>query len=163
MSRLPKAKPHRFGFSGKRAIPQSAESPAHQPPSPNVTTTANKRGALTVAGQWRTFTAFPCILAIAVVCCAVALSGRNDVMEAISMTSTFIAGTMPTRQRQNFMLGSQSGLAAGVELERRQLPDLRRTSTAIEDGNGDPGKIRTSDTQFRKLLLYPPELRGHLL
>ncbi len=27
--------------------------------------------------------------------------------------------------------------------------------------NGDPGKIRTSDTQFRKLLLYPPELRGH--
>ena len=25
---------------------------------------------------------------------------------------------------------------------------------------GDPGKIRTSDTQFRKLLLYPPELRG---
>ena len=26
---------------------------------------------------------------------------------------------------------------------------------------GDPGKIRTSDTQFRKLLLYPPELRGH--
>jgi hypothetical protein len=27
-------------------------------------------------------------------------------------------------------------------------------------GNGDPGKIRTSDKQFRKLLLYPPELRG---
>jgi|KBSSwiStaDraftv2_1062776.scaffolds.fasta_scaffold04546_12 hypothetical protein len=27
--------------------------------------------------------------------------------------------------------------------------------------SGDPGKIRTSDTQFRKLLLYPPELRGH--
>ena len=26
---------------------------------------------------------------------------------------------------------------------------------------GDPGKTRTSDTQFRKLLLYPPELRGH--
>ena len=28
--------------------------------------------------------------------------------------------------------------------------------------NGDPGKTRTSDTQFRKLLLYPPELRGHV-
>jgi hypothetical protein len=27
--------------------------------------------------------------------------------------------------------------------------------------DGDPGKTRTSDTQFRKLLLYPPELRGH--
>ncbi len=30
-----------------------------------------------------------------------------------------------------------------------------------EKGSGDPGKTRTSDTQFRKLLLYPPELRGH--
>ena len=28
--------------------------------------------------------------------------------------------------------------------------------------SGDPGKTRTSDTQFRKLLLYPPELRGHV-
>ena len=27
---------------------------------------------------------------------------------------------------------------------------------------GDPGKIRTCDKQFRKLLLYPPELRGHV-
>ena len=25
---------------------------------------------------------------------------------------------------------------------------------------GDPGVARTRDTQFRKLLLYPPELRG---
>ena len=32
-----------------------------------------------------------------------------------------------------------------------------------QDKHGDPGKIRTSDTQFRKLLLYPPELRGHVL
>ncbi len=31
--------------------------------------TASKTGALTVAGQWRNFTAFPCILAIAVVYC----------------------------------------------------------------------------------------------
>ena len=28
-------------------------------------------------------------------------------------------------------------------------------------GDGDPGLIRTADTQFRKLLLYPSELRGH--
>ncbi len=27
--------------------------------------------------------------------------------------------------------------------------------------DGDPGLIRTADTQFRKLLLYPSELRGH--
>ena len=31
----------------------------------------------------------------------------------------------------------------------------------ILENDGDPGKTRTSDTQFRKLLLYPPELRGH--
>ncbi len=27
--------------------------------------------------------------------------------------------------------------------------------------SGDPGLIRTADKQFRKLLLYPSELRGH--
>jgi hypothetical protein len=27
--------------------------------------------------------------------------------------------------------------------------------------NGGPGVTRTPGTQFRKLLLYPPELRGH--
>ncbi len=32
----------------------------------------------------------------------------------------------------------------------------------FQEKYGDPGKTRTSDTQFRKLLLYPPELRGHL-
>src|SRR5579884_2472524 len=37
----------------------------------------------------------------------------------------------------------------------KQLPQNQTLKT------GDPGKIRTSDTQFRKLLLYPPELRGH--
>jgi hypothetical protein len=31
-----------------------------------------------------------------------------------------------------------------------------------KDENGDPGLIRTADTQFRKLLLYPSELRGHI-
>src|SRR5580658_1239835 len=35
-----------------------------------------------------------------------------------------------------------------------------RSRRWITEQNGDPGKTRTSDTQFRKLLLYPPELRG---
>jgi len=34
---------------------------------PELTTEGRKRGALTVAGQWRSFTAFPSILAIVVV------------------------------------------------------------------------------------------------
>jgi hypothetical protein len=29
--------------------------------------------------------------------------------------------------------------------------------------DGGPGVTRTPGTQFRKLLLYPPELRGHTL
>ena len=29
-------------------------------------------------------------------------------------------------------------------------------------GTGDPGKTRTSGPKFRKLVLYPAELRGHL-
>ena len=54
--------------------------------------TGSERGALTVAGQWRTFTAFPCILAIAVVSGAAASGCGSDVMESTSMASTFIAG-----------------------------------------------------------------------
>src|SRR5208337_3081365 len=44
------------------------------------------------------------------------------------------------------------GVGRGGGLVRRPR-EMRR---------GDPGKTRTSDTQFRKLLLYPPELRGHI-
>jgi hypothetical protein len=57
--------------------------------------TVTEAGALTVAGQWRNFTAFPSILAITVVKCAaqVGVSSR-DAMERVSMTSTFIAGSL---------------------------------------------------------------------
>ena len=33
----------------------------------------------------------------------------------------------------------------------------------MRDVNGAPGVTRTPGTQFRKLLLYPPELRGRLV
>ena len=50
-------------------------------------------GALTVAGQWRNFTAFPSILTIAIVDYAAPQGSRNDdAMNAISMASTFING-----------------------------------------------------------------------
>ncbi len=65
--------------------------------------TGSEAGALTVAGQWRSFTAFPSILAIAVVSCAAALSGCNDVTKLLSMTSTFIAGeTFKVKKRGGF-------------------------------------------------------------
>jgi hypothetical protein len=32
----------------------------------------------------------------------------------------------------------------------------------VFDNVGVPGRTRTCDPQFRKLLLYPPELRGHI-
>jgi hypothetical protein len=44
-----------------------------------------RAGALTVAGQWRSFTAFPSILAIAVVGCAAVFEGSRYAMEQISM------------------------------------------------------------------------------
>jgi len=51
-------------------------------------------GALTVAGQWRNFTAFPSILTISVVDYAAPQRSRNDdAMNAISMVSTFINGS----------------------------------------------------------------------
>jgi len=43
------------------------QSLAEIPSSGNPILTGTEAGALTVAGQWRTFTAFPSILAIAIV------------------------------------------------------------------------------------------------
>ena len=36
---------------------------------------------------------------------------------------------------------------------------LQRTEKGM---NGDPGLIRTADLRFRKPMLYPSELRGHV-
>jgi hypothetical protein len=47
-------------------------------------------GALTVAGQWRSFTAFPSILAIAVVGWAALCRDSRYDMEEISKPTTFI-------------------------------------------------------------------------
>ena len=48
-------------------------------------TTAEGTGALTVAGQWRTFTAFPSILAIAVVKKTAHFPSRDDDMKLTFM------------------------------------------------------------------------------
>src|ERR1035437_2535670 len=56
----------------------------------------------------------------------------------------------------------RSGVAESKRAEQRSLPDHKKVLSGCNAGrNGDPGKTRTSDTQFRKLLLYEPELRGH--
>jgi hypothetical protein len=55
-------------------------------PRSTPASTGTAAGALTVAGQWRSFTAFPSILAIAMVSSAAARCRGNDVMEAISVT-----------------------------------------------------------------------------
>src|SRR5271166_265610 len=57
-----------YASSGFAALPLLAEMPWLSPALAHRT--AFEAGALTVAGQWRSFTAFPCILAIAVVKCA---------------------------------------------------------------------------------------------
>ena len=52
---------------------------------------AHRQVALTVAGQWRSFTAFPSILTIALVNFAARSESSLYAMERLSMTSTFIA------------------------------------------------------------------------
>jgi hypothetical protein len=47
--------------------------------------------ALTVAGQWRNFTAFPSILTIAVLSWATYRLSSSDVINLISMISSFMA------------------------------------------------------------------------
>jgi hypothetical protein len=49
-------------------------------------TTAVEAGALTVAGQWRTFTAFPSILTIAVMRYAARYRGSSDGMKQTFMS-----------------------------------------------------------------------------
>ena len=103
-------------------------------------------GALTVAGQWRSFTAFPSILAIAVVNCA-ALEGAAEGHGTIFHDIHFY---------------SRGGGVKSKRATQWSVLDRKKILLHCKSGrSGDPGKTRTSDTQFRKLLLYPPELRGH--
>ena len=58
--------------------------------------------------------------------------------------------------------------AFAIELSRRaearnggRMTGLPSRSPRWRAKAGDPGLIRTGDLQFRKLLLYPSELRGH--
>src|SRR5262245_32853263 len=47
--------------------------------------------------------------------------------------------------------------------QNRPQPFVRMTSVGaaqVAEKIGDPGRIRTSDLQLRRLLLYPTELRG---
>src|SRR5688572_1035371 len=46
----------------------------------------------------------------------------------------------------------------------KPAPDVRRGAGRAESGveDGDPGWIRTSDPQLRRLMLYPAELRGRV-
>ena len=58
---------------------------------------------------------------------------------------------------------AKSTVADEPNLSRSTEKLLQWIGDRAASEDGDPGKTRTSDTQFRKLLLYPPELRGHVL
>jgi hypothetical protein len=85
--------------------------------------TARKTGALTVAGQWRSFTAFPNILAIAVMSRADARGSGSDGMETTSMTSTFIAGPVSEVNVENLV--SKTGTPA------LKLPHSLASATSV--------------------------------
>jgi hypothetical protein len=59
----------------------------------HLNTTRAEAGALTVAGQWRNFTAFPSILTIAVVDCAASSIGQPVCHGTIFHDINFIAGS----------------------------------------------------------------------
>jgi hypothetical protein len=79
-------------FLGLEQIPRSWLTSCSLPFSES---TVAEAGALTVAGQWRNFTAFPSILAKTVVWSAASLRlSSRDAMERVSMTSTFITASL---------------------------------------------------------------------
>ena len=96
------------------------------------------RGALTVAGQWRSFTAFPSILAIAVVNCAAQESSSPIVMEAFSMTSTFIAGAKPRSQKDS----PPSNAGRGPNpIHGKAARSRRRIAACAQSGVVTPGRL----------------------
>ena len=67
-------------------------------------TTAEEAGALTVAGQWRNYTAFPSIQAIAVVNSIARLASNHRVIKQPLTTSTFIkAGPFSSQKSRELM------------------------------------------------------------
>jgi hypothetical protein len=83
-SHLPTGAPKRITCSGSQRISATGgKTLAGSLPSPDRT--GRWAGALTVAGQWRSFTAFPSILAIAVVDCAALCRDSRYGMERTSM------------------------------------------------------------------------------
>ena len=76
----------------------------------------------------------------------------------------FLKGSFPAVSEQNLCwfcayLPVKSCAKCHRILSQRISGNLLKQRISMD--YGDPGKTRTSDTQFRKLLLYPPELRGH--
>ncbi len=64
-------------------------------------TTGQAAEALTVAGQWRSFTAFPSILAIAEIDPLPINAAAKNYMEQFSMSSTFIAArNLPSQRKE---------------------------------------------------------------
>ena len=74
------------------------------------------------------------------------------------MTTKSSTRPMPPHPKA-FLPNRESSLAGGCS-KRRTTVSGTSAKLLIAD-YGDPGLIRTADTQFRKLLLYPSELRGH--
>jgi hypothetical protein len=92
LSYLPKDEPCGTFPVVSWGFPLKGEEPwLNSCPHPTNVSTGGTAGALTVAGQWRSFTAFPFILAIIVVTSLLeSWRSSRDAMERTSMTSTFI-------------------------------------------------------------------------
>jgi hypothetical protein len=89
----------------------------------------------------------------------------SDGMETTSMTSTFIAASGREVKVENCVSNKKSAFAKAAARQPSPFffagsPSLSRHSRAKA---GDPGLIRTADLRFRKPMLYPSELRGHVL
>jgi hypothetical protein len=89
-----------------------------------------EQGALTVAGQWRNFTAFPSILTIAVISCAAQLLSGSDVINPISMISSFMAGAeyeiKKTHHRSRLECGANDGELCGTDCQEPCKVDMRQ-------------------------------------
>jgi integrase len=86
--------------------------------------------------------------------------GHSSIQVTVDLYGHFIPGA----DRHHVEGPAEAIEEAGRQLAATQpqpnLAGKTPTSPQVRAGVGAPGVTRTPGTQFRKLLLYPPELRG---
>jgi len=86
--------------------------------------------------------------------------GHSSIQVTVDVYGHFIPGKNRGAVERLASATSRATSAPDFDATMTVAADVQGHPASIRE-NGAPGVTRTPGTQFRKLLLYPPELRGH--